>query len=286
MELYTSLTRLKMSLGGQLPDMTPLAPAAMERLDPTFTPGMGALEENGEGLRCPFVGCGRYFKNLAPHLRAHGSSSGQLKELLDIPQSVGLVAEKERERLSARCRDMAKQYSIDPLVRLKSLKRASRSRGGFSKQRTHRQVGYRNLHDSCDSQLSAKYQALVKKLGRTPTLREATTAWGHPFIGSIRKVYGSWNSFQAQNGWVTRKACKPFAYTITEILTALSQWYTQHGDLPTSKEAVWPIRTPKIPSRFTIQRAFRVGSWVLAMRQAATALGINSHRYDVTEKVA
>ena len=59
-DLYTSLIRAKQELNdGVLPPMTPVPENVQHFIDPAFTPGLGALEEDPEkGLRCPVKGWG------------------------------------------------------------------------------------------------------------------------------------------------------------------------------------------------------------------------------------
>jgi hypothetical protein len=60
MELYTSLTRLKMELNdGRMPPMTPVPENVRHFINPDFVLGLGALhEDDALGLRCPIRGCG------------------------------------------------------------------------------------------------------------------------------------------------------------------------------------------------------------------------------------
>lgn len=212
MELYTSLTRLKMAMNdGELPPMTELTARAKGFLDPRYTPGMGALEEHpSNGLRCPVRGCGKHFHELSRHLSAaHANIGGApvIRELLDIPRSVSMTTKRAQERRRAAC------YTSNIALQSAALQRPSgsnRTRAAreavLTKPDARHSLAARNMHERCDRQLGKKLKALERKLGRVPNRSEFTREYGYALWAHIYGVYGPWLAFVRAMGYPAKAA--------------------------------------------------------------------------------
>lgn len=195
MELYTSLTRLKMAMNGQaLPPMTALTVRARGLLDPSFTPGMGALEarKSDGALRCPIRGCGQYYHYLTAHLSAHKVSARVLRDVLGIPQSAGLVSERVKSEKRSRHIPTGKPHTSE-----------TRRRAQARRQKTLKSSMMRNLQDACDEQLRGKLLALTQKLGRAPTVRQMVAEYGKGLRWRIERIFGTFNACKEHLGFRT-----------------------------------------------------------------------------------
>ena len=288
-DLYTSLTRLKMALnGGQMPPMTPIPEGAQGIIDPSFTPGLGALHEDPAlGLRCPVRDCGRYMHQLGVHIAHHHRSIGgvaAVKRLLDIPKSVGLISTVARDMAGAK---MRRQRRTDPRLAtakevLASAREQARRRSPSMGARSRATMAERNLRDRCIAQLSHRLIDTTHRIGRVPTADEYITFHGQAEAGEIRRTFGTWNNFLAQCGVAGRGYRKQIA--LSDVLDSLAAWYAVHGELPSSHAANLGNVTPLLPNYKTILSVFDAASWTEAMRQAAALLSIQGGRYGLPVK--
>jgi hypothetical protein len=160
MQLYTSLVRLKQAMnGGQLPPMMPVAQEALRFIDPSCTPGLGALEEDAEkGLLCPVRGCGRWFVHLTRHLNmTHsdiGGASG-VRQLLSIPENAALYSTAERDRQSALMSALiAAGKCLPPATEYDSATQSRRAaNAGRRTARILDTAGAKNMRNRCVAQL-------------------------------------------------------------------------------------------------------------------------------------
>jgi hypothetical protein len=290
-ELYTSLTRLKMAMnGGALPPMTPPTQDALALFDPAFFPGMGALNEDAErGVQCPVRGCGRWFQNLGAHwARGHPSIGGVavLRRVLSLPHRAPLASAKFRlahaEQMKAR---IAAGY-VAPLC----LKH-ERGQPGRRKTVSTYSVGTRNLRDRCVAQLTHRIQDVAHTIGRSPSQDEfkivvGTGAGG--LVQEITRVFGSWNAAKAHCGLLVCSAGRTrdkAPRTREYVLDVLASWHEQHGELPTTSQAYGAGGVaPVLPAYKTILRALHAPTWMDAMERAASLLNIYGGRYGLPEK--
>ena len=218
MKLYTSLTRLKMAMnGGTLPPVTSLTARARGLCDPAFAlgggadGGMGGLQAHSEnGLRCPIRGCGKYFHHLGNHLRKHGISPSQLREVLSIPQTAHLISEQGHAHLSTR-QEQARQKNprLGCCGRLNDrpgrprlpFNCEARRKARVTRKRNAHSVGMRNMTDTCDAQLREKLMALTHQYGRSPTAAQVCAAYGPAIRKHIERVYGSFNACKEHLGF-------------------------------------------------------------------------------------
>lgn len=203
MELYTSLTRLKMAMnGGELPPMTELKERTQAFLDPRFTPGMGCLEEDEKrGLRCPVRGCGNYYHNLGKHLSAaHYDVGGApaIKALLDISQNVSLSTKRARAINSMR---HLNRHSDPTAIEARRNGIKKRMRNGGIRRDGRLSIHAKNLRDRCEAQLRTKLDALRLELGWTPSRTEFSEKYSRSLGDHIARIYGTWNEFLVQMGY-------------------------------------------------------------------------------------
>lgn len=286
-DLYTSLVRAKQELnGGVLPAMTPIPENVRHFIDPDFTPGLGALEEDPEkGLRCPVRGCGRYFRLLGAHLDvSHADVGGQvgIRHALSLPpskRSAPLVSRSYSERRAS----IARAFGAGRNLIRASPEAGARGgrRGGRVSGAVRRSVCLKNLRNACEAQMVQRLLSVQDKIGRTPSKREAIAITGSQVLAHHAvQLYGSWNGFLSFAGQRIRTQNKD-KYDRASVLTAFSEWYNAHGSLPTWTEAKSPHRTPWLPSVAATQRRMGTTSWPEAMRMVASALGIRGGRYGV-----
>lgn len=284
MELYTSLTQLKMALnGGQLPPMTPIPVEAHSIIDPAFTPGLGALEEDMEGgLRCPVRGCGKWHHKLTEHInRSHADIGGAaaVKQLLSIPHTARLVSGNLRARQSAHAHRLLAAGTLRPVVR-KRLTPSFRKKRAVAISKARKTVGARNLSDRCVAQLTHKLMDVKNTLGRSPSREDARAILGPAIVRAIEDTFGTWNAAKAHcgmavhmPGWDHRR------YRLETVLDMFSAWHEAHGDLPNEREARASDRTPMLPSSSAVLRVMGVSEWDAAMLRIASALNVYGGRY-------
>lgn len=285
MELYTSIRRLKEEMnGGRIP-MTPLTGSATSLLDPSFTPGMGALEENEElGLRCPVRRCGVYKHNLALHIRRshHTIPLSAIRKALGIPSSCSFVSSRLRARLAAQIPPEKAKASLS--ANRHPLTPAERQRRPGTVD-ARKSVNYRNLRNTCEAQVAHRLADLANKLGRAPTYREAQVEYGLSWTKQIRHIYGTWNNALAQcqlRGRARGERTNERDRDIT--LAALAAWHEHHGDLPSERDAATSQQAPALPHRLVVLKGMRADSWDIAMNRAASILNIYGGRYGLPVK--
>lgn len=288
MDLYTSLTRLKQAMNdGRLPPMTPVPEKVHHLIDPAFTIGLGALEEDPvKGLRCPVRGCGVYRHSLTRHLdtkhRALGGAKA-VRRALSIPSSAGLVSHLQREILrtlaASKFAGRAKRWTREELT---AISRRTSARRGASRRSAMATVGSKNLLNHCVAQTRERITRLQVKLGRLPNPREFRSEYGAAMFCAIERAFGTWNSALASCGLAVRGRYKH--YDRDAVLAALASWYEAHGSLPRSSDATSPHRTPIIPGYQTILSALGTDSWPKAMQIAAALLDIHGGRYGLPVK--
>lgn len=291
MDLFTSLTRLKMAMnGGVLPPMMPLTPTAQIHLDadPSMTIGMGALVEDPErGIRCPVRGCGVYRHLPRQHFdSAHtdmGGAEGLLR-LLSIPSSVSLVSTVHHARLVQRGHDLWSSYRQPPPRHSLTVQRKRKMRR--ARTAVNRTIGYQNLHDHCLAQLSAKLLEAAGRLGHSPTAAEFAALYGPRVQAAVERTFGSWNAGKAAVGLkVFRISSGGTKYEgQLQIVECFRAWFKAHGSLPVCSAVAKGLpRTPWLPSYHTVLRHFQVASWSDAMRQIAALLGVEGGRYGLPQ---
>jgi hypothetical protein len=277
-QLYTSLLRLKMAMnGGTLPPMTPLTESAKKLIDPEFTIGMGALvEDSVKGLRCPVRGCGMYFHNLGCHVRGKHKSLGgvdAVRRALCIPKSIGLVSTRTRENLREARKLWGHEFRAFAGERAREMGR----RGGRRASGVRQSLAMRNLRDQCDAQLSHKIIDLHNSLRRSPTATEFKNRYGATVMGAVVSVFGTWSNAKEQCGLEVYRPRRKIESA--DVLPAFQAWYKEHGDLPTSGEAIAPSRTPALPAYRTTLKAMKANTWPEAMERVASMLNIYGGRY-------
>lgn len=273
MELYTSLTRLKMALGGEFPPMTPVPVASQGIIDPDFTLGHGALTEDAEmGLRCPMRGCGKYFHNLGKHVQqSHQDLGGvtALRTALSIPRTAGLLSVSAREAYrNAALRDIR----LTP-ARAKRMNAQARPKGKTGSE-TYDTMNYRNLRDRCEAQMAAKLHALQEKLGRSPSINDTVEEYGTGLVHSLKRIYGTWDNAKSAFGLVAigRTGGGRPAVEREAVLRGVRAFFEMHQRFPTHREADNPARAPLICCSITTKRALGVETWREAMHVAAVEL--------------
>lgn len=268
-ELYTSLVRAKMALnGGEAPPMTPLSEVARRVLDPAFTPGEGALEEDAaEGLRCPVRGCGGYFHNLGVHLTMkHGDIGGaaMVRKLLSVPKTASLASSSVRQKLSV----SGSRWSEASRARMLKDKPWERTKRGTGTRRpTGTSTNLRNFRNQCMAQIGNRLVDLHATLGRSPTQEEAKASGNGDLILACINLWGSWEDAKTFWGMDSRSIAK---HSRESVLSALSAFCEENGTLPYWAE---DNRTPLLPPRHIILYHMKARSWPTAMMVAATALG-------------
>lgn len=276
--LYTPLVRLKQAMNdGTLPPMTPVPESVHDIIDPAFTIGLGALDEDPEkGLRCPVRGCGEWMQSLRRHIRtAHPvvGVSGVCRAL-SIPERTPLMSQRTLALLSE------KTKASGNLPRLPSLSRRQRSEMAVRARQTqkvaHATMGARNLRNSCVAQLTHKLLDLKNRLGRTPVYREAALLISDNFGKEALAVFGSWNNALAHAGISENRRR---GWTPEQVIEALGAYYAANGVLPSNAQCRHTTRLPLLPTDVTIKKVLGEPTWYDCMRKAARILGIRDGRY-------
>lgn len=286
MDLYTSLTRMKQAMnGGRVPPMTPVPESAHHLIDPAFTIGLGAFDEDEEkGIRCPVRGCGRYLHFARRHLntvhRDVGGAAAVLR-VLSIPQRTSLVSKRAHERLSvtmgAQLRALGRQNAA---MACAAARRRASARPREPQERDT--VAQKNFRNRCVAQLSHRIIDLHHRIGRSPTEREFANTFGDAVTRAVRRTFGTWNNAKAHCGLAVYSRGRPLTRRYAQrdnVLEGLAAWYDVHRALPSRMDAVNPRRAPFIHSAPTIKKALGTNSWPEAMRIAASLLDIHGGRY-------
>lgn len=283
---YTSLSRAKMAIGGALPPMTPVV--ATEIVDPDFTIGLGALQEDAKkGLRCPVRGCGRWFHVLSRHLTsAHADIGGKLA-VMDALQLPRMTKLRSSSFVAAKQNAWHQLDADERSSRVKALRRAGERYRELELMGVRRRrpplkgmqtAGWRNFRNRCEEQMREPIAALAQRLKRSPTFHEAARDISEAFVWHCISLYGNWNAALAAFGMEGREvgqSPKRKARASREhVMEQLRAWADKHGSLPHSHQARNPDRVPLIPCMETIYRAFGVTTWLEAMTIASRELGI------------
>lgn len=282
MELYTPLVRLKQEMNnGTLPPMMEVPESVQHIIDPSFTIGYGALDEDSEkGLRCPVRGCGRWFHSLGRHISRSHPRIGQtgVRAALSIPSGTSLLSRKEIDRYQRAGKRLSAYRPTDFAVRGAERLSKDRTRSGRTKSRNASTTGARNLANRCRAQLAHRIIDLHNRFGRTPTCQEFATEHTPGLAKFVSVVFGSWNNAVNQCGLEVNRRSSPEQWR-QRALDALAIWYERHGTLPSASEINNPHRTPLTPSKPSILRGLKTESWPEAMRRAASLLNIYGGRY-------
>ncbi|HEU4589025.1 MAG TPA: hypothetical protein VFS11_10270 [Gemmatimonadales bacterium] len=288
MELYTSLTQLKMAMnGGQMPPMTPLTEEAKQYLDPALCldGGMGGLvESESKGLQCPIRGCGKWSHSLALHLRhSHPTiPARKLRQVLGIPSTVALVSQRTRRQMSGEMTRRRREGIVKPQRSIGRITTQERRLAGSIRRDNAKTMGARNVLDACVAQLSHRMIDLENRLGRPVAYDDFVAAYGIAVMRRLEKTFGSWTSAKAQCGLSSVKK----GMTPDDVCDALKEWYRAHGRLPSVNQAFSRTRTPLIPSYRTVLKVLGVSGWHEAMSYAAFVLGIDDPRYNPVKRSA
>jgi hypothetical protein len=281
--LYTTLTRLKMSMnGGQMPPMTPVPVEVQKYIDPALLGeggGLGMLHEDEvKGLRCPVRDCGAWHHVLTGHLnKTHGGIGGAraVKRFLSIPASVPLTSQRYRQIKGDASRAAwaaGKMPRPEPRWTEEQRQVALETR-----MATARTMGSRSLRNWCDAQIGHMLIDLQNEVGHVPTFSEAEAKYGRVFTGRCQRAYGTWTNARAQCGLQAHiKGLSP-----EDVFLAIGEYYKTWARLPTATEAQSPTRLPLFPEYGTILRVLEAKTWSLAMQRASEYLGIEDPRYSV-----
>jgi len=274
MDPYTTIVRAKQELNdGRLPPMLPIPAKARRIIDPAFTPGLGALEEDPEkGLRCPVRGCGVYRHRLVGHLEsAHRAVGGAraVRVTLSIPDTAILVSRWARSRASETAKKIGKHVPARETWRQGYRKGGGGKRGPIKAART---AGWKNMRNSCAAQVAHRIIDVRNQIGRTPTQREATLVdhGGSHLVYAAKLLYGTWNAALATCGLRPRMMR---GWELGTVLDCLEAWRAAHrGRLP-SKASCGMASIPMLPSWKVIRARLGGRNWRETMQIAATALG-------------
>ena len=124
-----------------------------------------ALEDKETGqLECCI--CGKWFKNLACHLRSHKITASEYKKRFGLLQSTALKSRKMRLKQSEVMSDMRRKHKKHRMRFGKNNIWAGNRKGKPKADES------KNKYGVCDLQIMEKVIELQKELGKTPTLIE------------------------------------------------------------------------------------------------------------------
>lgn len=281
MELYTTLTALKQSIGGELPPMTPLPPEALEFIDPTQVLGLGGLIERPiKGLKCPVRGCDAWNHGLERHLNeVHADIGGAnaVRQWLDIPRPTRLASQRyrstQRKRAEARAPELrAHLAKVRKRLGPGQAQAAASTLGAMAKRSTVA----RNARDLCEAQLAAKILRIQTANNGAPvTRKQAEMALTAATVVYIIRVYGSWNAFKARIG--ARLAIGKSdrgAQACRAVFESLSAWFAEHGRMPTDEDFERDDVMPVLPTVDEVLAAARTTSLPAALDAIAWSEGL------------
>jgi hypothetical protein len=130
-----------------------------------------------------------------------------------------------------------------------------------------------------DAEIVGALQAWSDTHGRSPQWHEWKKADDHrPATCTVTKRYGTWDRALERAGLTPNPrlgpACK-WAWNDEEIITALTAWAAEHGQLPDRND--WLCGTPEHPCASTVQAHF--GSWRAGLEAAATSRALRARPY-------
>lgn len=266
-DLYTSQVHLKRVLAGQASAaFTSLPPEVAAILDPSFVPGMGALNEDAEGrLQCPVRECGTFHSDLGAHVGAvhRELKAFGIRKLLGIPQTTGLSTRRHPSKVG-----LGKSH----MDRMRPL------RTGVRRQVQGLTMMSRNKADTCPAQLQAKLTALAEKLGRSPSISDFDAEYDGG-SRAVCMVFGTWQNAKNLAGLGVSPGGPDPIVPQEQVVEALRAWHEVHGDLPTSTDCKLREKTPILPTYPVILRSLNVLNWQAAMRAVLSVLDVESVRY-------
>lgn len=155
-----------------------------------------ALEDKETGqLQCYL--CGKWYENLACHIRIHNKiSASEYKKQFGLLQSTALKCHRMRVKQSG--------------VMIKNRNRNHANRFCFKKNNVfagnrkgqEKAEESKNKYGVCDLQIMERICELKKELGKTPTLIDLKNKYGQAFIFHIHKRYGSYVKYCEDMGFV------------------------------------------------------------------------------------
>lgn len=282
MELYTTLTALKQSIGGELPPMTPLPPEALEFIDPKQVLGLGGLIERPmKGLKCPVRGCDAWSHGLSRHLNMEHRDIGgaeTVRRWLDIPKTAALASRRfkqMRKGVAARRGPQLREHLArvrKPLQHDKASATVSAVAAGAVK----RSMMARNARDLCEAQLAEKILRIQTANNGAPvTKRQAEMALTPTTVHYIIRVYGSWNAFKARIG--ARLAINPGdrqSQACRAVFESMSAWFAEHQRMPTEEDFERDDVMPVLPIVDEVLAAARTTSLAAALDAIAWSEGL------------
>jgi hypothetical protein len=135
--------------------------------------------------------CSNFFHNFNSHLRKHGITSNQYREMFGLSRSTALKSKKVRLRQSQVMTELRKQ---------KKFQNSFKKNNGFAGNRKNKKnsAETKNKFGVCDLQIADRVLKLKQKLGKTPTLIDLKDEYGGAFIFHIHKRYGSYIKYCKQ----------------------------------------------------------------------------------------
>ena len=218
--------------------------------------GVVLRDKSEDTLQCHI--CGRWFKGLAHHVRAHKIRLKDYRRLFGLPMGFPLVGRSVSRKISqnscnnkkAKLKQLASARDMKKLHSKKSRRKAKK---GIKEYKNS--PAYENIKGLCPEQIVRRYLIVADIVGHEPTQRELMK-YDEPLFGGIIRRYKTINKFRMKNGFSVVKKSK--VYTDDDLISILRGHKYKYGRTPSSYE----FRSKK-PSANTIRNHF--GSWNRAL---------------------
>lgn len=224
----------------------------------------GALRLDTDADKCMCHECGRYFEDLARHVRSHGLVAREYKLKHGLPLRTALVNEKIRLRIIA----TTQARLAVPGARERSMAALKRGREGrYARNGSKGRAKRQNFKSHCRAQIVERIAVLAQRLGHTPSFREIREEHGYS-RDLIDFRFGSVRGLQRAANLVPNKKCHEgqgvFNHRYSdEMLSHMLQLFARvHGRVPTSSDC----KRGYLPDAGTFFRRF--GTWSKALRSA------------------
>ena len=215
----------------------------------------GVLEYDPDEDKVKCHECGKWFSNIATHLRSHGLTAAEYKSANGLQPGSGLICERLR---IARIRTGKRNYAAGKFKPQRQQKRSTMKRR-LSAMRKGNSAEYQNARRICPAQLLERIKKCAAAVGRTPSARELRE---HRISDkTIVHRFGSLKNAVALAGLIPRQSnADKRAHYSKEFLAALIRNFIKaHGRVPSASDCIRGL-LPSIPTFIS-----RFGSWSKAI---------------------
>ena len=198
--------------------------------------GTVATTSDGEFLQCHV--CGNLFMSLSGHVKIHKLNNRSYKEKYGLSVGTVLISDVQRElrqenvfrpgvkKITEGLKEYIRKVQAGE-IKHPGNRAADRKGGNWSLEKRNK-LGY------CPDQLLEKIKELATKLGHTPSEEEFKFHYEYHFIGSIRRIHGSYLAAVRKAKLISAKELKEPSNEY--LLAQLIAFKNEHGHVPMTSD--------------------------------------------------